>query len=658
MTKFNDTVRVSELPEAENLEDLRVLGVDGTGRSVQAQIGPTLHSVGSNKEKIDRVAAQVAAMGGASPLEISLDREAATGGIGKVNGFVKEGFKKGGEVINVGDLKQTVDLPERYTVRISHIAAEGNSGKRQRLEWSKDGGKTWNVFEPTGEATLSPELEAQKAAMLKELRESGVAYPEGPSAPEEGFHSEQEVMAYFDEKRDERVDIELAAAEKLLVRGKSDTLEGFNIRTLPTTTKVIPLSMTERYQKDKALISTTVSPDSTVYAIFYEKSGYPFFSHKDIFGNRAAAEANAKELIKDSRWWVVADTEEFEKMWEEYKTEAETPVPFVCGGDLLSLLDWENPDAEAARGVARVMCGLFAGSAIAVSPELPDILGDGTYSRMFAGCECLREVRAQFGLKAWLDIAADGLDENFPTYRWLPYQPVNFGSRGTLVVRYDASVTDESIEDLLEDLDEPGNVSTFGTFKHSFLPTEEYMGAMVAKMVKGFDNLPSMVDSKIERARWQNFTLPAISYNPATGELEWNTQDSHAGCIGASQDVTIQSLRLWFCREGGMMTNPFSVQYDSGFYQFAQLGADQVYAIAEGDNANGVHVESAPWLVWDKRLEPKSPVKFVTAAELAAAISGEGIESAHIYFVTDAGNRSLSIGMSTNSVQTIWQEQA
>lgn len=761
MSEFNDTVRLSELPmlaEGDNWQEMTTLGVDGDGRSVQVPLGAVMETVVEDHKTTAETGRRVSALAGqlCPPLRLTMDRkglEAALGGAAEDTG---------------------VPLPDRFTVRLSHKPCERNAGKQQRLEYSTDGGKTWNPFEPAGVLTLSPEDQAAMEGLLAAIAADGYAEMEGRHGTHR-FKSEEDVAEYFETRRNERVDIEVAADGRLLLRGKCQTLEGFNITTTAATAAILPPETKENYTKGRDRLLEALEKGKPFWMVFVasEKGGNGIPVLAKVFGSQQEAEAYCDET-KD-RTWTVTSKAEFEAMWDEFRTAVEVTVPFVCGGDILSLMDWETPDPEAAREVPFAFAGLFEKSTIAVGPELPAVLGEGTWAKLYRDCDHLREVGACWSISEWVRMARSGIGKTFPTYKWLDGAFKNIDEP---VLRLEWEEAAPRLLDEVDAMSGKEKASLTGGCMVRPLPTGDVLEKRVDEMQETVSSMGEYL-GEMERSvragqKIANFWLPKMTYDTENRVVSWNPADNYAGYSVGGQYCTVQEICFWVVGADGLLlgTNG-GASFVTGEYKLPTTGpVKRIYAIGVA-NMSGYDVYTSPVLVYDEGLHSKeeimswvgvvfhykghkatvadlpekdnevgdtwnvrstganyawdgqewdklsetvdlsgvamsadlsavatsgsyndltdkpaipaaqeqadwsqsdpaaadyiknkptipaagSQVHQVTAAELAAAQTGGTVTTGDWYFVTDAGSRSLSLGLDATTVLTIWTEQ-
>ena len=755
MSDFNDTVRISDLPmltEGDNWKEMTTLGVDGDGRSVQVPLGAVMETVVEDHKTTAETGRRVSALAGqlCPPLRLTMDRnglEAALGGAAEDTG---------------------VPLPDRFTVRLSHKPCERNAGKQQRLEYSTDGGKTWNPFEPAGVLTLSLEDQADMEGLLAAIAADGYAEMEGRHGTHR-FKSEEDVAEYFETRRNERVDIEVAADGRLLLRGKCQTLEGFNITTTAATAAILPPETKENYTKDRDRLLEALETGKPFWMGFVasEKGGNGIPVLAKVFGSQQEAEAYCDET--EDRTWTVTSKAEFEAMWDEFRTAVEVTVPFVCGGDILSLMDWETPDPEAAREVPFAFAGLFEKSTIAVGPELPAVLGEGTWAKLYRDCDHLREVGACWSISEWVRMARSGIGKTFPTYKWLDGAFKNIDEP---VLRLEWEEAAPRLLDEVESMSGREQASlTAGLFVKP-MDTGDVLGKRMDEVEAGMEDLAGLADDYWANPRLVNFALSNFAYDKETGVISWTQQNLYGYFVRGSEAYPITGI-VFYKYVGSQVPIQYSVG-DPGVLACNIGEADRIYATASlVDGATGNTVWTPLQVVWDKGLHSKeeimswvgvvfhykghkatvadlpaednevgdtwnvrstganyawdgqewdklsetvdlsgvamsgdlsavatsgsyndlqdkptipaaqeqadwnqsnpaaadyiknkptipaagSQVHQVTAAELAAAQTGGTMTEGDWYFVTDAGSRSLSLGLDATTALTIWTEQ-
>ena len=769
MNEFNDTVRISDLPEAAEGQTLIVPAVDGEGNTVKKDLGPTIAAVKDNGNAISEMSSRITTLAEQMCLPLCLVMyrsgiEVESNDSGKKGGNKEQSEKQDSEL--------GVSLPGNFTVRVSHKPCERNSGKRQHLEYSTDCGKTWTVFEPTGNLTLSPEDQESMENMLAAIYSNGYVEIEDPVSGTKHFESEEEVEEYFEPKRNERVDIEVAADGALLLRGECETLEGFNISTLKAEGRILPSEVEETYDVSLKKLEDIVSLHKPFWLVFAVSKDDLLPTDCGKFDNLPDAE-DCCDLI-EGKSWIVTDKATFEAMWDEFREAAEMVVPFACSGDILSLMDWKTPDPEAAAEVPFVFAGLFENSTIAVGPELPAVLGEGTWARFYGGCDYLRELGARWCIAEWVRMARSGIGRTFATYKWLEGA---FGKKDddvALKLKWDEAAT--TLLEEIAGMSEREQESMTAGLTVKPLDTNDVLGERLDKVEHIASKLEEAQDALLAdywaNPRIVNFAIPNFAYDKNSGMITWTAQNTVGYMARGGVAYPLTSIVFFRYIENGVplkteAVNPALCAYEIG-------DADRIYATASlVDGETGNTVWTPLQVVWDKGLHSKeeimswvgavfhykghkatvadlpaednevgdtwnvrstganyawdgeawdklsetvdlsgvamsadlagvatsgsyndlsdkptipaaqeqadwnqsdptaadyiknkptipaagSQVHQVTAVELAAAQTGGTISAGDWYFVTDSGNKSLSLGLDTATVQTIWTEQ-
>lgn len=595
MTEFNDTVRISDLPEAAEGQTLIVPAVDGEGHNVKKDLAPDLERGRSNSEAIAAANARITAVAGlqSQPLSIEMDRH------GEKNDGSKGGNKEATEKQDGGD------FPEQFTVRISHKPCERNAGKSQRLEYSTDGGKSWTPFEPTGNLTLAPEDQAQMESLLADIQHDGHAELKDYDGSY-SFESEEEVAEYFEAKKGERVDIEVSGEGRLLLRGKCDTLEGFNITTLGAEVMQLPDDgEADSLYKEGLDLVGQLEPGKP-FAFFCIK-GYNYPKFTGGFSSRVEAEQASNEV--GGRTWIVTDETEFEAMWDEFRETVNVTVPFVCGGDILSLLDWETPDPKAAEEVPFAFAGLFEESTVAVGPELPAVLGEGTWAKFYRRCKYLREVSARWSISEWVRRARAGIGKDFPTGGWLE------GASGSELLKLK---WEEAAPMMLVELARMGSLySLTAGLTVKPMDTRDVLGKRVDEvgMVLGemYEEFSDLYSKYGRMPRVMNFTVPPVLYDPTTDVLSWHWYNQAFGFgFGVSQTVNILELRFLVYLKNSSQPAPISSSVSSGSaggFSNHIGNVKRIVVVGIGTLIeDGQSVVSEPHLVWDEGLHTKEEI--------------------------------------------------
>ena len=622
MSEFNDTVRLSELPmlaEGDNWQEMTTLGVDGDGRSVQVPLGAMMGTMADDREAVRAVAGRVDAVEARTvePLKIEADRsgqqeQSHLEGYGKVAVF-DGGSPKNGTAIAGKETAEdmiVIGQPEAMTVRISHKANEGNAGKRQKLEYSTDGGRSWTAIEPTGEETLNQERQAQYEELLAELEEKGHATLDTGHGPVR-FDSEEELEVHFAALRDERWDIEVGGT--LLLRGENDTAEGWNITTLPGTAKTLTGAARILYEEEdwNSIKESIMSGDSYTLVVKNLKGGC--FGQIEVEARGYSEEELAKIVATVSptpgSYWLLTTAEELAAMWDELGEDVEVAVPFRCGGDVLSLLG-AGGDPRQATETPRCFAGLFARSAVAVGPVLPAVLGEGTWAEMYRGCKWLREAGARWSIGDWVTRAKEGIGKTFPTYKWLDGAFKNIDEP---VLRLE---WEEAAPRLLDEVD-----ATSGKEKASLtggcmvrpLPTGDVLEKRVDEMQETMSSMGEYL-GEMERSvragqKIANFWLPKMIYDTENSVVSWNPADNYAGYSVGGKYCTVQEICFWVVGADGLLlgTNG-GASFVTGKYQLPKTGpVKRIYAIGVA-NMSGYDVYTSPVLVYDEGLHSKEEI--------------------------------------------------
>lgn len=545
MSDFNDTVRISDLPEAgQDTQGLVTLGTDGQGRSVKIPIGEIFETIAQAETARQAVAARVGAL------------ERAAGSYMSVSLHTAETGGKGSEYT-----VSEITIPN-VTV-MDNAATVEQEGSTDKVEVSVEGGSdvNYNLYDANDQLILKGNIAGGEGYIDMSSCQAGEYRLQllNPKGAEKNFKVVKKVTS-----APEDWTLRISHRHSGAVGETEQSLE-YSTDEGEHWTPVDISGEETLSDEDQALRDDLAAEIGNENHAYFDDPIAPaeFNSIEDLDEYFDGRKSVRTEIVCDPSRRILlrgeCDT------LEGFNINTLADESFDCDGDLLSLLSHTTANREKASATPRAFAGLFAGSNIAVSPIIPDVLGTGTYAGLFSGCPRLEEVRLAFDLRHWADLAESGITQAFPTFRWL--EAAEGENPKLCYIKGDGA--DRAISEI-DEYSGTARMSLSGVLQFSELPTNDVLMESLRALAAELSELTEALD---------NLSQVATS--------------------GSYDDLT-----------------------------------DKPTIPAAG-----------------------SQVHQVTAAELAAAQTGGTLTEGDWYFVTDAGSRSLSLGLDATTALTIWTEQ-